>query len=169
MALFNFLRNIKQQMSRNEQVTAGNKSLIEMDCAQGNFIDSLINTPYSKARFEDGKVYLPYRTGEMLIGHYDDNKVYNATHEEIGNLSENDDYILVQLHAPNTIKYLHVVANMSGYIEEVQGEYRTIAYLQNRLADNPRDKIIGMAAAFVCLQAEVCDEQNEYSYLYASR
>jgi len=160
MSLFNLLKRNRKENSI---------PLTSMECEKTNIVFSTINSTHSKARFADGKVYWIANSGDMLIGYYENLKIYNATHNEIGSMSVNGDDIFVKLCAPNTVNCLYVNANASGYIEEVRGEYRNVAYLQNRSDHNTEDEIVGMAAAFVCLQADACDEQNEYSRLYANK
>lgn len=70
---------------------------------------------------------------------------------------------MVQLRGSSTVC---VNAHEDGYIEKVNGEYRNVAYLQNRMHPISRDRIIGMAASFVCLQAAARDNQNRFSLLY---
>lgn len=160
MSLFDFLKRPQKE---------NDIPLTSTECEPTNIVCSTINSTHSKARFEDGKVYWITNSGEMLIGYYENRKIYNAAHNEIGSMSVSGDDIFVQLCVPNAVNCLHVNANASGYIEEVSGEYRNVAYLQNRSAHNTEDKIVGMAAAFVCLQADACDDQNEYSRLYANK
>ena len=63
-----------------------------------------------------------------------------------------------------TFEYAH--ATNAGYIEETSGEYRNVAYLRNRSSNLPKERVLGMAAAFVCLQKFVWTDENKYSRFY---
>ena len=162
MRLFNLLK--KDTTNTNSNTTH------IFDYTPCNVIYSIINTTHQKARFENGKVYWLSKNGEILIGFYDDEKIYNATRNIIGAMSLHldDGNVFVQLRAIQNMKALYVNANVAGYVEEVNGEYRNIAYLQNRSSKNPIQSIMGLAASFVCLQAEAGDDQNEFSLLYSA-
>ena len=57
-------------------------------------------------------------------------------------------------------------ASSAGYIEETDGDYRNVAYLRHRSSNTPRERVLGMAAAFVCLQKFVWTDENRYSRFY---
>ena len=63
-----------------------------------------------------------------------------------------------------TFEYANAAS--AGYIEETNGEYRNVAYLRHRSSNTPRERILGMAAAFVCLQKFVWTDENRYSRFY---
>jgi len=63
-----------------------------------------------------------------------------------------------------TFEYANAASG--GYIEETSGEYRNVAYLRHRSSDTPRERVLGMAAAFVCLQKFVWTDENRYSRFY---
>ena len=63
-----------------------------------------------------------------------------------------------------TFEYANAASG--GYIEETDGEYRNVAYLRHRSSNTSRDRVLGMAAAFVCLQKFVWTDENRYSRFY---
>ena len=62
------------------------------------------------------------------------------------------------------LTFERAVATNGGYIED--DNWEKIAYLIHRSYDDSKERILGLAAAFVCLQKFVWSDENKYSRFY---
>lgn len=135
--------------------------------------------------YDDEKAYDANKREIALFTHHDDNSIFIQLNHlgKIAYLKERYDYLAENTSSPAEKESYEQAfrkesahlrtsqcanASNAGYIEEVDGDYRNVAYLHGRSDNMPKDRVLGMAAAFVCLQS-FTNDKNRYSDFYHRR